>query len=392
MTRDTTTPFLLDPPARPARSVRRGARARLTPLLARAEAAAFAGALNLPARMQRVLAGRPVVREGQTLAVDTQLMLRLQQLAREPAVESLPVAAGRRAIVRQSRLAGGRPGVGGVRDLRLGDAGDPAALRARLYTPTAHPSLTRQGWAPGTPGALSPLLVFFHGGGFIYGDLESHDASCRLLAEHSGVRVLAVDYRLAPEEPFPAAYDDCVAAYRWVVEHAADPAAGLDVDLTRIAVGGDSAGGNLAAAVAIVAAREGLPLAFQLLVYPMADAEGRLASRRTFGSGFFLSTEFMDLATAGYLPDPATRADPRISLLHADLPAGLAPAYVATAGFDPLRDEGEAYAARLAAAGVPVETRRFPDQIHGFFNVVGAGRTARAAHREIAGVLREALR
>ncbi|MQW77988.1 alpha/beta hydrolase fold domain-containing protein [Nocardioides sp. dk4132] len=316
-------------------------------------------------------------------------MLRLQQVAREPAAESLPVAAGRRAIVRQSRLAGGRPGVGGVRDLRLGEAGEPSAPRARLYTPTGHPSLTRQGWAPGTP---SPLLVFFHGGGFIYGDLESHDASCRLLAEHSGVRVLAVDYRLAPEAPFPAAYDDCVAAYRWVVEHAADPDAGLDVDLERIAVGGDSAGGNLAASVAIAAAREGLPLAFQLLVYPMADGEGRMASRRTFGSGFFLSSEFMDLATSSYLPDPATRADPRISLLHADLPAGLAPAYVATAGFDPLRDEGEAYAERLAAAGVPVQTRRFADQIHGFFNVVGAGRTARAAHREIAGVLGNALR
>nr|WP_253945723.1 alpha/beta hydrolase [Nocardioides sp. zg-DK7169] len=343
----------------------------------------------MPARVQRRLAGPPVVSEGQTLAVDTQLMLRLQRVAREAPAESLPIPAGRRAIVRQSRLAGGRPGVGAVRDLRLGDAGE---LGARLYTPTGHPSLTRQGWEPGTPGSSSPLLVFFHGGGFIYGDLESHDAACRLLAEHSGVRVLAVDYRLAPEAPFPAAYDDCVAAYRWVVAHAADPDVGLDVDLERIAVGGDSAGGNLAAGVAIAAAREGLPLAFQLLVYPMADGEATMASRRTYGSGFFLSAEFMGLATVNYLPDPATRSDPRVSLLHADLPSGLAPAYVCTAGFDPLRDEGEAYAARLTDAGVPVSTRRFADQIHGFFNVVGAGRTARAAHREIAGVLRDALR
>jgi acetyl esterase len=259
----------------------------------------------------------------------------------------------------------GRQPIGEVRDLRV------AGLPARLYTPT----LSR-----------GPLLVFFHGGGFMYGDLESHDAACRFLAERSGVRVLAVDYRLGPEQPFPAAYDDAVAAYRWVVEHADD----LGADPARLAVGGDSAGGNLAAVVAIEAARAGLPLALQLLVYPVTDAARENASAAAFRSGFYLTAAFMDLAETSYIVDSDPR-DPRISPVYADLPAGLAPAYVATAGFDPLRDEGEAYARRLAEAGAQVEVRRFGDQIHGFFNLVGAGRTARAANAEVAAAVRRHL-
>ncbi|WP_296606490.1 alpha/beta hydrolase, partial [Nocardioides sp.] len=227
---------------------------------------------------------------------------------------------------------------------------------------------------------------FFHGGGFMYGDLQSHDASCRFLAERSGVRVLAVDYRLGPEEPFPASYDDALAAHRWVVDHAAE----VGADPARIAVGGDSAGGNLAAVVAIETARAGLPLAFQLLVYPATDAVRETESAELFADGFYLTKAFMDLANECYIGAGDPR-DPRVSPLYADLPAGLAPAYVATAGFDPLRDEGEAYARRLVDAGVHVELRRFTDQIHGFFNIVGAGRTARAANAEIAVKLKAAL-
>jgi acetyl esterase len=319
-------------------------------------------AMALPPRLQRVLAGRPVVADGHRLAVDTQLMLRLQRLVREPGAETLPMPEGRRALRRHARMAAGRQPIGAVRDLTV--AGRPA----RLYTP----SLSR-----------GPLLVFFHGGGFMHGDLESHDGPCRFLAERSGWRVLAVDYRLGPEQPFPAAYDDAVAAYRWVVEHAAD----LDVDPERLAVGGDSAGGNLAAVTAIEAARSGLPLALQLLVYPATDAVRDTASARRFAEGFYLTGAFMRLANASYVGDHDPR-DPRISPLYAELPAGLAPAYVATAGFDPLRDEGEAYARRLQAAGVPTRLRRFDDQIHGFFNVVGMGRSARAANAEIAAALR----
>ena len=144
--------------------------------------------------------------------------------------------------------------------------------------------------------------------------------------------------------------------------------------------------------MALTAAREGLSLAFQLLVYPMTDARGQSESRRSYGAGFYLTSEFMDLATTSYTPDAASYPDPRLTVLLADIPAGLAPAYVATAGFDPLRDEGEAYARKLADAGVQVELKRFPDQIHGFFNVVGVGRTSPAASAEIAGVLAAALR
>jgi acetyl esterase len=197
------------------------------------------------------------------------------------------------------------------------------------------------------------------------------------------VRVLSVEYRLAPEHPFPAAYDDAVAAYRWVVEHATE----LGGDPARLAVGGDSAGGNLAAEVALLAAREGLPLAFQLLVYPGTDASSRTESKRLFGHDLYLTEEFMDQVMDWYVPDHTDRADPRVSPLLDEVPAGLAPAYIATAGFDPLRDEGEAYARRLADQGVKVELRRFSDQIHGFLSVVGVGRTARAASAEVASAL-----
>ena len=325
------------------------------------------GALALPENLQRRLGGRPVRLDGQTLAADTQLMLRLQRLGRQPDIGRLPIPQARALAVRQTRLAGGEQRVGAVRDLAV------AGMPARLYTPSG-------------AGAVGPLLVFLHGGGFFFGDLDTHDATCRLLAERSGVRVLAIDYRLAPEHPFPAAYDDAQAAYRWVLEHAAE----VQTTPEKVAVGGDSAGGNLAAGVAIEAAREGLPLAFQLLVYPATDNDRDTLSSRLFADGFYLSTPFRELASSSYLPGGEVR-DPRASPAYADLPEGLAPALVVTAGFDPLRDEGEAYAARLEAAGATVELRRFDDQIHGFFNVVGVGQTSRAATGWIADRLRAAM-
>ena len=334
----------------------------------RAKALTLKIALGLPEPVQRVLAGRSVTLDGQTLATDTQLMLRLEKVVREPEVASLPVPQGRRVLLLQTVIAGGDQPIGAVRDLPVGD------LSARLYVPTR---ATVRG----------PLLVYFHGGGWVYGDLDSHDPVCRFLAERSGVRVLSVDYRLAPEHPFPAAYDDAVAAYRWVVGHAAS----LGADPERLAVGGDSAGGTLAATTAIAAAREGLPLAFQLLIYPGTDMTTKTESRRLFERGFYLTDEFMNLVKAHYLPDATRWADPEASPLLCELPEGLAPAYLATAGFDPLRDEGEAYARKLADAGVAVELRRFPDQIHGFLNVVGAGRTSRAATAEMAARLAAGL-
>ena len=207
------------------------------------------------------------------------------------------------------------------------------------------------------------------------------------MAEQAGVRVLAVDYRLAPEAPFPAAHDDCAAAYRWVVKNVDSLGAVPD----KLAVTGDSAGGALAAATAIVAAREGLPLAFQLLIYPMTDESTTTDSRAMFGEGYYLTNAWMDLSRASYAAG-ADPTDQRAYVLHEELPPGLAPAYVCTAGFDPLRDEGEAYARKLAEAGVTVELERFPELIHGFINMIEAGAGNRAAIDEVVGKLRDALR
>ncbi|WP_240771117.1 alpha/beta hydrolase [Nocardioides sp. GY 10113] len=339
-------------------------------LRTRFEAASLRALLALPAPLLRAVAGPPLRLDGQTLAPDTQLTLRLQRLLRMPGAETLPIAEGRLAMREHTALVRGHQPVGAVEHLTV------AGLPARRYLPTGYAE------APG------PLLLFFHGGGFLYGDLETHDAPCRVLAERSGVPVLAVEYRLAPEAPFPAAFDDAEAAYAWVLDHAAE----IDVDPGRLAVGGDSAGGNLAAWVAVCAARRRTPLAFQLLVYPVACTDHDTESYRLFNRDLYLTDEFMRLATETFLPTDLDRKDERVNLRYADLPARLAPAYVATAGFDPLRDEGEDYADRLASAGARVECRRFDDQIHGFLNIVGAGRTSPAAVAEIADRLREALR
>lgn len=328
--------------------------------------------MGLPERVQRLLGGRPVVRDGEPLAADVQLMLRLQRLAREQGLSGQPpLEKGRRDMLNNARMAGGRQRIGAVRDLEV------AGLPARHYVPSS--PLVETG-----PG---PLLLFFHGGGFVYGDLDSHDAPCRLLAEESGVPVIAVDYRVGPEGAFPAAFDDTVAAHRWVVDNAGS----LGVDPERIGVAGDSAGGNLAAWTAIAAAREGTPLAWQLLIYPCTDPRRATKSLELFGEGFYLSRDFMEHVNDLYLPTAAERDDERVSLLVTEVPQGLAPAYVVTAGFDPLRDEGESYAHRLSDAGVPVELQRFPDQIHGFLNIVGVGRSSRAGVLEITEHVRKAL-
>ena len=336
------------------------------------EAGALTTLLGLPVAVQRALNRRPLVLDGQTLAPDIQLMLALQRLARRGDLGGESLAAGRAAMKANARLAAGVQPIGAVRDLVV--AGRPA----RHYLPSGVRAAGN-----GEPG--TPLLLFFHGGGFLYGDLDTHDAPCRVLAEHSGVPVLSVAYGLGPEDAFPTAFDDGEAALRWVHEHAGE----LGVDPSRIGVGGDSAGGNIAAWTAIAAARDGIPLAFQLLVYPCTDVDRETESLRLFGEGLYLTASSMEMFTATYLPTPEGRADERVNLLDIALPAGLAPAYVATAGFDPLRDEGEAYARRMAEAGTTVEMRRFADQIHGFLNIVGVGRTSRAAVGEIAGGLRE---
>jgi acetyl esterase len=346
-------------------------------LLSLLESAMFRLLMSLPHPLMRLLAGKPVTLDGQVLDTETQWALRLQRLLREPAVESLPIPQGRLAMLRQARLSGGRQPVGEVRDLQV--PGGDGPIRARLYIPRS---------GAGAAGTTSPLLFFIHGGGMMYGDLDSHDATCRLLAERADVRVLAVDYRLSPEHRYPAAVEDCWAAYQWVAEHAEE----LGADPERLAVGGDSAGGYLSAVVAIKAAEAGVPCTFQLLVYPVTNMADPSGSRTMFADGFYLTKKFIDLADESYLRGPEDRRDPLVSVQFTEkFPSGLAPAFVATAGFDPLRDEGEIYARTMAEHGVQVETKRYPGLIHGFFNIVGVGRSNRAAVAEIAAKLKAAV-
>ena len=250
-------------------------------------------------------------------------------------------------------------------------------IAVRVYTPLS-----------AAPGAL-PGLVFFHGGGFVIGDLETHDDLCRVLANESGCRVVSVDYRLAPEHPFPAAVDDCFAATRYVSENAA----AFGIDPARLAVGGDSAGGNLAAVVAQLAKTAGPKIAYQLLIYPVTQlgAAADTPSMRENGKGYFLEKEGMDWFTRCYAPDPAHRSDPRLSpLLCKDL-AGQPPAYVITAGFDPLRDEGRDYADALDRAGVSVTYVNYPGMVHGFFSLRAMIPKAREAVAAAAAAVREGL-
>ncbi|UYM06917.1 alpha/beta hydrolase [Solicola gregarius] len=341
----------------------------LSRIVTEVKGAALRGLLALPPPVVRLLAGRPIEREGVELDAEMQLILSLERLEGPPA-EERPLPEARMALVTGARMVGGHLPIGSVTDRDIDGPG--GRLRLRLYTPRG---VT----------AAGPALVFYHGGGWIYGDLESHDAVCRFLAERAGVRVIAVDYRLAPEAPFPAAVDDALAAYDWLSEHAE----GVGVDPSRIAVGGDSAGGNLATVVAQQRAGSAGP-AFQLLIYPATDFVTERPSRRAYDEGFYLSRRFMDLAEELYLQDFADRADPRLSPLHGKLD-GLAPTYLAAAGFDPLRDEGKAYADALRDAGVEVEYVCERGLIHSFANMVAVGRSAPAAMARAAAALRRGL-
>lgn len=339
---------------------------------------------------RRVRVGRRIRLDGQTLDAATQAMLGLRARMKYPAWHEQGFAEARKALRREALLAAGPAiPVAAVERLTVDGAGGP--LDARLYRP-GDPGQPTRTWQA-RDGRL-PLLVFFHGGGFILGDLDSHDAVCRAFCRHAGILVLSVAYRLAPEHPYPAGVDDAVAAFRWAVANAER----LGADPQRLAVGGDSAGGNFSAVVAQAdAASERPALALQVLLYPAVDFVDRSASRELFGRGFYLESSSMDWVEANYLPPAEARAvdfdlaDPRLSPIRAADLSGVAPAVVVTAGFDPLRDEGEAYAARLAEAGVPVLARRMPDLIHGFANTLGVGRRSREALLEVVAMTRGML-
>ncbi len=243
-------------------------------------------------------------------------------------------------------------------------------------------------YRPEVEGTL-PALVYFHGGGWVIGGLDTHDGTCRLLSRDAGCVVVSVDYRLAPEHRYPAAADDCYAATRWVSEHAAEIGANPD----RIAVGGDSAGGNLAAAVSLMSRDRGAPaLAFQLLIYPVTDADFTRGSYVDNAEGYFLTTASMKWFWGHYVPDQAARAEPYCAPIHAKDLAGLPPALVLTAEFDPLRDEGEAFAARLQQADVATTLTRYDGMIHGFFSMTGLAPAALEAVSESVAALRAAFR
>ncbi len=252
-----------------------------------------------------------------------------------------------------------------------GPGGD---IKLRVYTPVA-----------GGSTAL-PCLVYFHGGGWVIGDLDSHDALCRTLANESGARVVAVDYRLAPEHKFPAAADDCYAATKWVEENASK----LGIDANRIAVAGDSAGGNLAAVVCLMAKKGGPQLVYQLLIYPVTQFKAETGSMNAFAQGYFLEKQAMTWFFDQYAPgsDPN---DWRVSPLAAPDVSGVPKAYVVTAGFDPLRDEGKAYADKLNRAGIAAVYVDYPGMVHGFFSMSGVVPTAREAIADAAKALRKAF-
>jgi acetyl esterase len=230
-------------------------------------------------------------------------------------------------------------------------------------------------------------LVWFHGGGFVLGSIESHDGLCRALAAQAGVVVVSIDYRLAPEHRFPAGVEDAIAATRWVLDLSEE----LGIDPHALAVGGDSAGGNLAAVVAQSLRGGSPPLAFQLLVYPATDATCREPSHRLFQDGFVLTERDIAWFLEQYLPDPRLASDPRVSPLFAEDLTGLPPALVVTAGFDPLRDEGRRYAERMRQSGVTVEHIGSEGSLHGFLNTAGAVREASRVLKLVAERLRNRL-
>jgi acetyl esterase len=305
-----------------------------------------------------------------------------------PPVYTLTPAEARRSYLeRRFYSQPAPPEVGGalaaVRPLAT-DAGVPL----RLYLPAMQAGF-------GVASHL-PTLVYFHGGGWTIGDLDTHDVLCRQLCVQAGIAVVAVDYRMGPEHRFPAAVDDCVAATQWVQQHAAS----LGLDNTRMAVGGDSAGGNLAAVVALVlrdlpadssGAKPAPALRHQLLIYPATDMRAVAPSHTHNGSGYLLTRESIAYYRGHYISDPAQYSDWRASPLLAASLAGLPPALVLTAGYDPLRDEGRQYADALSAAGTPTQYLCFERQVHGFITMGRVIHEANTAVQLCAAVLRSAL-
>ncbi len=333
---------------------------------------------RLPRPLKRAIAGKPIVVDGQQLDLDAQVGVRMLNLTVGDTFENLPLDEGRRQIDSEAWVFGYEHPVREIREVTLPRPGGD--LPARVYRSAG-------------AAARSAALVYFHGGGWVLGNLGSADSVARYLASQAGITVISVDYRLAPEHPFPAAVDDAVAAFRHVVDHADD----FGVHPDAVGVSGESAGGNLAAVVALstmLEARRDPLLAtpsFQLLFMPVTDLTTKHRSYELFSEGYFLSEAQMDWYKGHYLSDPTEAADPRVSPLLAPDLTGVAPAHVVVAGFDVLRDEGEAYAERLLDAGVPTTLTRHAGIVHGLVNATGVGSVARRALDDAVAQLRRRL-
>ena len=331
-------------------------------------------ALRMPLSWVNILAGPPITVDGRTLDGRTQWFLRLLSHSSHKPVTRMSVREARAECDAFMPLLSGTPyPVGEIVD-RTFD-GPAGKLRVRLYRParaTARPL---------------PAILYFHGGGWVIGSLEAYDKVCRYFAARTGCAVVAVDYRLAPEHRFPAAIDDAIAAFRWLGAEA--PA--LGVDPARIVLAGDSAGGTIAAVVAQQVRGDATPPCLQWLVYPITDLAFDSRSFVSFGERFLVTKADMEWTRAHYLNDLREIADPRASPLRVGDLAGLAPALVYTAGFDPLRDEGQAYADKMTAAGVKVIYREFESLIHGFVGMRGVLHAAARAMDDMAAGLRHEL-
>ena len=351
------------PPACGAAAAPRG-KSRATDVVVNAVTRAGLGVIpRIPDSLKRLLLGRSITVDGNTLDTTLQLMFAAQRATGASGL----VASHDPAVARaQLRALAGMLDIDievGVSDLSIAGAAGP--IPSRHYRPRD------AGFEVAGPAAPAPLLVFYHGGGFVIGDLDTHDGLCRLIARDAGVHVLSVGYRLAPEHKAPAAVEDAFAAYRWATDHAAE----LGADPGRVAVGGDSAGGNLATLVCHLARDAGVTLpALQLLIYPVTNLRGETRSQTLLAEGYFLAKRDMDWFMDNYLSGAEVEGtDPRLSPLLAGDLSGLPPALVLTAGFDPLRDEGNQYAAAMRAAGTTVDHRQMGSLTHGFINFFPLG-------------------
>jgi acetyl esterase len=330
-------------------------------------------ALHMPISWINILAGPPVTVDGRTLDGRTQWFLQLLARSGQKPLSQLGIAKARSEFDAFQAIMGGRPApIGEIVDRTIGTP--DGRMRVRIYRPA------------GSVARLLPVILYYHGGGWVIGSPEGYDLPCRFFCARTGCAVVSVDYRRAPEHKFPAAVDDAVTAFRWLAANAT----ALGFDPARIVVAGDSAGGTLAAVVAQQMRGQPDAPCLQWLIYPATDLAGATHSHQSCGQGFLLTDADMQWFVDNYLPDRSAAADPRISPLRASDLAGLPPALIYTAGFDPLRDEGQAYADRLVAAGVKTVHREFAPLIHGFIGMRGALQdAARAMDEMVAGVRHE---